>query len=133
MMSFKHFKNWKHLETGSLLIFDVWYGPAVLSQKPGERVSIINRGEKKIIRLSFGSLDTFHHICTVNYRVFTIFNKQLADETSECHQMRYFFPQEIAFFLNCSGFKMEYMGPFPHYEGELNDNTWNALVVGKKI
>ena len=31
----------RHLEPGGLFIFDVWYGPAVLHQRPSERVKII--------------------------------------------------------------------------------------------
>ena len=123
----------RHLRAGGLLIFDVWYGPAVLSQKPGDRVSIVEDNNLKIIRLSSGVLDTFRHICNVTYNVYKIEGKEVVDETVEVHQMRFFFPQELRFFLNITGFEIVHIGPFPEYEEELGDGTWNALVVARGI
>jgi len=40
----------RHLNTRELFIFDVWFGPAVLTQKPTGRVKIIEQRDKKIIR-----------------------------------------------------------------------------------
>jgi len=123
----------RHLRMGGLLIFDVWYGPAVLSQKPGERVSVVEGEDTTIIRLSSGVLDTFRHICDVHFKVYKIERGRLVDETMEVHRMRFFFPQEIAFFLESAGFEMVHMGPFPEYEGELNELTWNAVVVARGV
>jgi len=33
----------KHLEKNGLFIFDAWFGPAVLSQKPSERFKVIEK------------------------------------------------------------------------------------------
>jgi len=123
----------RHIRMGGLLIFDVWYGPAVLSQKPGERASVIEREDTTIIRLSSGVLDTFRHVCNVHFTVYKHEGKQLVGATTEVHQMRFFFPQEVAFFLESAGFEMVHMGPFPDYGGQLNDLTWNALVVARGV
>ena len=123
----------RHLKVGGLLIFDVWYGPAVLSQKPGERVSVVEGEDTTIIRLSSGVLDTFQHTCDVHFKVYKIEEGRLTDEATEVHRMRFFFPQEIALFLGCAGFEMIHMGPFPEYKRELNDLTWNALVVARGV
>ena len=123
----------RHLRVGGLLIFDVWYGPAVLSQKPGERVSVVKEEDTTTIRLSSGTLDTFRHVCNVHFKVYKIEEGRLVGEAAEVHQMRFFFPQEIAFFLESAGFKVVHMGPFPGYEGELGEMTWNALVVARGV
>ena len=123
----------RHMRVGGLLIFDVWYGPAVLSQKPGERVSIVEGEDRTIIRLSSGVLDTFRHVCHVHFKVYKIERRRLVDEAMEMHQMRFFFPQEIAFFLEIAGFKVVHMGPFPECEGELDEGTWNELVVARGV
>ena len=34
-----------HLDVGGLFAFDVWYGPAVLSERPSERVKV-DRGRR---------------------------------------------------------------------------------------
>ncbi|HAF61978.1 MAG TPA: hypothetical protein DCK95_06600 [Anaerolineaceae bacterium] len=121
------------IKKGGLLIFDVWYGPAVLIQKPSEKIKIIDIEESKIIRLSSGILDTFRHVCRVRFKVYKIEKKQLLDETFEEHEVRFFFPQELAFFLQSSGFQLIHMGPFPSYNGELNETTWNTLVIAKGV
>lgn len=123
----------RQIRLGGLLLFDVWYGPAVLSQKPGERISVVEKEDTTIIRLSSGVLDTPRHVCNVNFRVYKIERKRLVDETTEMHQMRFFFPQEIAFFLESAGFEVVHMGPFPDYERELNELTWNALIVARGV
>jgi SAM-dependent methyltransferase len=123
----------RHIRMGGLLIFDVWYGPAVLSQKPGERVNVVEGEDTTIIRLSSGVLDTLRHVCNVHFKVYKIERRRLVDEATEMHQMRFFFPQEIAFFLEIAGFEMVHMGPFPEYKGELDEITWNALVVARGV
>lgn len=123
----------RHLRVGGLLVFDVWYGPAVLSQKPGERVSVAEGEDTTIIRLSSGVLDTLRHVCDVRFKAYKIEKRQLVDEATEVHRMRFFFPQEIAFFLESAGFEVTHMGPFPEREGELSDLTWNALVVARGV
>lgn len=123
----------RHIRMGGLLVFDVWYGPAVLSQKPRERVSVVEEGDTTMIRLSSGVLDTFRHVCNVHFKVYKIEGRQLVGETVEVHQMRFFFPQEIAFFLESAGFEVTHMGPFPECEGELNENTWNMLIIAKGV
>ncbi|NIP32054.1 MAG: methyltransferase domain-containing protein, partial [Candidatus Dadabacteria bacterium] len=47
----------KHLEPGNLFIFDVWFGPAVISEKPSERVKFLEQGGEKIIRIAQPQLD----------------------------------------------------------------------------
>src|SRR4030095_10124387 len=47
----------RHLRSGGLLLFDVWYGPAVLFQRPSERVKIIPTLTGKISRESSSEID----------------------------------------------------------------------------
>lgn len=124
----------EHLNPGGLFICDVWYGPAVLHQRPGERVRIIeDDDERKIIRVSSGELDSFHHRVHVNFHVWDIQRNLVIAETCEDHAMRFFFAQELSLFLECAGIKMVHMGPFPDYGNELNEQSWNCIIVGKKI
>ena len=84
-----------HLEVGGLFAFDVWYGPAVLSERPSERVKVIETGDQRIIRVASGSLDEPNHLCTVDYRLWTLEGDQLVGEVTESHAMRFFFPLEL--------------------------------------
>jgi SAM-dependent methyltransferase len=123
----------KHLKKGGVFICDVWYGPAVLNQKPGERVRVIETGDTKIIRISSGVLDTFRHLVKVHFHLWTIKGDRVLAETQEDHEMRFFFPQELAFFFEIAGFQIIHMGSFPEYADELNEMTWNTLVIGKAV
>jgi SAM-dependent methyltransferase len=62
----------RHLKPGGLFICDVWYVPAVLIQRPTERVKIIPTPKGKIIRTASGQLDTYRHLCEVRYHIFCI-------------------------------------------------------------
>jgi SAM-dependent methyltransferase len=55
-----------HLKPGGLLICDVWYGPAVLAIRPGDKIRTIPTADGKVIRLASGNLDIYHHLATVN-------------------------------------------------------------------
>ena len=122
----------KHLKEEGILVFDVWYGPAVLSQKPSDRFLIKKEGDKQVIRTSSGTLDTMNHICDVEFNLWEINNKSIISQTRETHRMRYFFPQEIKLFLKIAGFEMLRIGAFPDFESNPTDETWNVMVVAKK-
>src|SRR5438132_12349066 len=46
----------QHVRPGALFIYDVWYGPAVLHQRPSERSRVIPTADGKILRISSGHL-----------------------------------------------------------------------------
>ena len=94
----------RHLRSGGLFIFNVWYGPAVLHQRPSERVKVIPTSEGKILRVTSGKLDVQRHLCTVSYHLWRLEQGQMLGETQEAHSVRYFFPLELNLFLECSGF-----------------------------
>ncbi len=90
----------RHLEPGGLFIGDVWYGPAVLAIRPSDKIKTIPTDDGKVIRLASGKLDIYNHLATVNYHVLHLRGQRILNESEEAHQMRYFFPQELALFLN---------------------------------
>jgi SAM-dependent methyltransferase len=120
-----------HLKPGGLFIFDVWYGPAVLSIRPGERVKVIKAKDREIVRVASGSLDIVRHLAEVRYRVWDMAGGRVLSETEEIHRMRYFFPQELAFFLAQA--EMEMVGF--HKYGDLSttpdEGSWNILVISR--
>jgi SAM-dependent methyltransferase len=123
----------RHLKTGSLLIFDVWYGPAVLQEKPSDRFKIIPTTDGRILRGASGQLDVSRHSCDVHYHLWRIAGDRLVAETRETHRMRYFFPQEIDLFLSQSGFSLIRLGAFPQFDRDPDLNTWNVTAVARAI
>lgn len=120
-----------HLTTGGLLIFDVWFGPAVLVEKPQDRMKIIELPGRRIIRYAHPVLDVTHHTVEVNYTVLEI-TEQKVTEVFEHHLMRYFFYQEIAYFLEKNGFELLRVSPFMDLNHSVDENCWNITVICKK-
>jgi len=123
----------RHLRPGGLFLFDVWFGPAVLKQRPSQRVKEVPTAEGKIVRVTSGELDIQRHICTVNYRMQRMEGDRLAAETEECHRVRYFFSLELERFLQKGGFTLIRLGAFPDFDREPSEETWNVLGVVQSI
>jgi SAM-dependent methyltransferase len=122
-----------HLNPGGLFICDVWYGPAVLHQKPGERVRVTDEGNTKIIRASEGVLNSLHHIVTVHFRLWKIEGDRLVEDISEEHRMRFFFPQELQMFFRMRGLSIQKMRSFPDIDFEPSDDTWNICIISTPL
>jgi len=85
-----------HLKPGGLFIFDVWYGPAVLSQRPCVRVKRLENDSLHITRIAEPVLDINANLVNVNYTIL-IKDKtsNQVEELRESHPMRYFFKPEL--------------------------------------
>jgi SAM-dependent methyltransferase len=123
----------RHLAPGGLLIFDVWYGPAVLLNRPSQRVKVVDTDQGRILRVSSGTLDTRRHLCHVNYLVWVLDAQRLVRNSEEMHSMRYFFPLELEFFLRSTGFVPARLGAFPEFKNDPDDTTWNVIQVATAI
>ena len=118
-----------HMHPDGLLVLDVWYGPAVLAQGPGERVRTIEQAGSTWVRRSSGKLDEQHHCCRVDFNLMHMRDGKMLEETDECHTMRYFFRDEIELFLKDSGFRLLRLGAFPEFDREPDHTTWNVMAV----
>jgi len=123
----------RHLSAGGLLLFDFWYGPAVLFQRPSARVRVISSSGGKILRASSSELDTNRDICKVRYHLWKFDAKRLLSETEEEHTVRYFFPLELDLFLESAGFASVRLGAFPEFDRVPDENTWNALCGARAV
>lgn len=122
-----------HLRPGGIFIFDVWHGPAVLHERPSQRVKSIPTPDGRIIRISDGTLDTAKHQCKVQFDVIRIQNDRVVAQTQETHPMRYFFPLELQLFLETNGFELIHIGQFPNHDDKPDDKNWNVIAVAKAI
>lgn len=121
----------RHLKPGGLFIGDVWYGPAVLAIRPGDKIKVIQTEGGKVIRLASGNLNIQNHLTHVSYHILDLQGRKVLSESTESHQMRYFFPQELALFLSQSGLEMLRLSAFPSLSDEANEQSWNALLVAR--
>lgn len=118
-----------HLRPGGLLLFDVWYGPAVLRERPEPRVRTVEDGAVRLVRSSDGRLDVRRHLCSVDFRVQRFEGDALVAETEERHEMRYFFPLELELLLADVGLSLVRLSVFPELDAEPDEATWNVFGV----
>ncbi|MDI6704403.1 MAG: class I SAM-dependent methyltransferase [bacterium] len=123
----------RHLNPGGLFVFDVWFGPAVLTQRPTDRVKVIESGEERIIRVAQPVVDIINHVVQVNYKVMRISGDKILEEIKESHLMRFFFPQELTYFLQKNGFIVHKIAPFMSLNGEPTTNDWNISITVEAI
>ena len=95
-----------HLKPGGIFIFDCWYGPAVLSDRPTVRVKRLEDELIEITRIAEPAIHPNENLVDVNYQVLIKDKKSsIVEEIRESHQMRYLFKPEIELILN--QFQME--------------------------
>lgn len=119
----------RHLRPRGLLVFDCWYGPAVLTQRPGDRVKTVPTREGAIIRTASAALDTERHLCEVCYQLRELKRDRVVAETREEHRMRFFFTDELELFLRRAGLRLLRTGAFPSFDLPASESSWNTLVI----
>jgi SAM-dependent methyltransferase len=123
----------KHLAPGSLLVCDVWYGPTVLSERPGPRIKEVDRDADTVVRWAQGRLDPRKHLCHVDYRVWNIRPSRPAQSFQERHTVRYFFPCELELFLETAGMELVELAAFPDIDRPPSEQDWNVLAVARRV
>lgn len=85
-----------HLKSGGILIFDYWYGPAVLTQVPEVRVKRLQNEKCKVLRIAEPELLPNENVVNVNYwlQIDSLVDGE-SEHISESHKMRYLFIPEI--------------------------------------
>lgn len=129
----KAFKTaYNHLNDHSVFIFDCWYGPAVLTERPEVRVKDLEDESIKVTRIAEPIMHPNQNLVDVHYRIFI--EDKMEDKIKhyeETHRMRYLFKPEIELLLEQAGFQIldsfEFMTNNP-----LDYNTWNGCFVGGK-
>ena len=123
----------RHLEPSGLFVFDCWFGPAVLVQRPTDRYKIVEINGERIIRFAHPTLDIMRHTVQVDYKVLRLKDDRVLDEVDESHVMRFLFPQEIAHYLGEAGFRLEKLCPFMVLDRDVSEQDWNVSVISKAM
>lgn len=121
----------EHLQPGGIFIFDIWYGPAVLTEVPKTRVKRLSDDKIIVTRIAEPVMYPNENLVDVNYQVF-IRDKSsnTVEELEETHRMRYIFKPEIELILQ--KFQMQLVT----YREWMSDrhpacDTWSVYFIGK--
>jgi SAM-dependent methyltransferase len=120
----------KHLNDSGAFIFDVWYGPGVLADRPKQCLKRVRSGEQELIRFTEPILDTFSHTVDTRLTWWLTDGAQIVSYKEEAHLMRFFFPQELSYFLEIAGFQQIHLYPFLKMHETVDDSIWNITVIG---
>jgi len=94
----------QHLEPGGILLFDCWYGPAVLTRRPSVTVRQLSDDAIDVTRVAQPQMHAEQNVVDVDYTV-TIADRLtgVCETLHETHRMRYLFTPEIAMMLTAAG------------------------------
>lgn len=122
----------KHLRPGGVFVFDFWYGPAVLTQRPEVRVKEVQDDQVAVLRVARPTLDTEANLVDVRYTIWIKDqdSKQVL-ELEEVHRMRYFFLPEVEHFCEQCGFTIIQSGEWLT-EDAPSPASWGVYLVVQK-
>lgn len=121
------------LDKDGIFLFDVWYGPGVLSDKPAVRVKEIEDERNKLVRIARPVMHDKENVVDVCYEVLVIEKATgITKVINETHHMRYFFKPELDFFLRETGFEL-----IDNLDGKTLGQTdydsWTSYFVARAV
>ncbi|MBF0305502.1 MAG: class I SAM-dependent methyltransferase [Alphaproteobacteria bacterium] len=119
----------RHLEPGGLFVFDVWNGPAVLTDRPGRRVRPVETAGGPLVRTADSRLDVARQLCHVRFAL----RGPDGFERAEEHTMRFFSPPELDLALGCAGLRLLDLRSLPDGEGPPDERAWTVIGVARAL
>ena len=120
-----------HLAPGGIFIFDCWYGPAVLTDRPTVRVKRFADASTCVIRIAEPTLHPNLNRVDVRYHLFVKDERnETVEELSELHQVRYLFRPELELLADAAGLRIEASGAWMS-DQEPDFSTWYVYFVVK--
>jgi SAM-dependent methyltransferase len=121
-----------HLAPGGVFLFDVWHGPAVLTERPKARVKNVANERFEVKRTARPELDSNRSTVKVTFEM-ECRDRQSGEVVrfSEEHLMRYLFPTEIELLASGCGMRVMKMEEF--YTGRTpSSSTWGVAYLLQK-
>lgn len=123
----------RHLNKDGLFVFDFWYSPAVLSQRPSVRVKKVMHNQLEITRLAEPINYPNENRVNVNYTIYLKDRKTDQIQTfNEVHPMRHFSLLEIDLIADIHGFERLKAEEFLT-ENLPSEDTWGVCVILRKV
>jgi len=119
------------LVADGLFVFDFWYGPAVLTERPTVRVQRVSTSDVEVTRIS----EPVHHInrniVDVKFSLIAVDRRtDRVEQHTEVHSMRYIFLPEIELITAQNGFEVieagEWLTGTP-----LHEHSWSGYVAAR--
>jgi SAM-dependent methyltransferase len=123
----------KHLCSGGLFVFDVWYTPAVLAQQPSIRIKRMSDESVDVTRIAEPVIFVNENRVDVHYTIIVRDKDSgLTEQFSEIHPMRYYSLLEIDLLAGLNGF--ERIGAEEFLTGKISgEDTWGVCLILRRI
>ena len=120
-----------HLAPDGVFIFDCWYGPAVLSDRPAVRVKHFADAATNVTRIATPTLHPNLNQVDVHYQLFVRDTRsETVEELTELHQVRYLFRPELELLADNAGLRIESCGAWLS-DREPGLSSWYVYFVLK--
>jgi SAM-dependent methyltransferase len=121
-----------HLRPGGILIFDFWYGPAVLSQRPEVRIKRADTESRWVVRIAEPATRFEENCVIVKYEIIDCFKKTgVTTRVIEEHKMRFFFLPDLQLFAELAGIdilsRREWLKA-----SDPSADSWSVCVVARQ-
>jgi SAM-dependent methyltransferase len=120
-----------NLVDNGILVFDVWYGPAVLELGVENREKTATLDGVEIVRKARSVSIPDQQSVEVKYECGFMNQGVFQSEFTESHTLRYFFDDTVKKVSNQAGFEV-LMSEESFTGGHLDESTWSALYTLKK-
>lgn len=118
-----------HVRPGGILLFDCWYGPAVLTDRPSVRVKRMEDDTIRIARIAEPEWHPNENRVDVRYQVLITDRADgHTEELNELHRMRYLFLPEIELLTQAHGMRVLESGEWMTRRA-IGADSWNAYFV----
>lgn len=123
----------RHLKKGGLFMFDVWYTPAVLFQRPVVRVKRMDDEQIRLVRIAEPLMHPNENIVEVRYTVY-VEEKSTGSVSSfaEIHPMRHFSQPELNLLAAQTGFTPLHSEEFLTGK-QPGEDTWGVWFVWRVV
>jgi SAM-dependent methyltransferase len=114
-----------------LFLFDFWYGPAVLTERPQVRIKRFSTGSHDLTRIAEPYQQTDRNVVDVKYTVISIDQRSgTVEQHTETHTVRYLFLPEIELLAAAAGFDIVEVGEWLTGKS-LNEHSWSGYAVAQ--
>jgi SAM-dependent methyltransferase len=122
-----------HLDVGGVFVFDVWYGPGVLTEPPTVRVKRFADANTAVERIAEPALHPRENTVDVNYAIrVTDLATGSSEVIQEQHRMRYLFEPELVHFLSNASLEFVNAVSWMRFEPPTLDD-WTAGIIARAV
>jgi SAM-dependent methyltransferase len=120
------------LKSGGLFVFEFWHAAAMLTSFEPRRERHWQLADGELVRVSTTKLDVPRQLAEVSYEIKEFSDGKLVGELKETQVNRFFLVQEMAAFLEQSGFRVLNFLHAYDKEAVIDGNTWHVLAVAQR-